>query len=109
MSRRSARWRPIIEQAAAKNGVLANLVDRAGTSVMGHRHGHGRDNHDDHGVPTEQGPTIGLHGQLIIGEGPIYLSPFPMFMSEPTHGWRRVPAVGAAVVRGGLADDDSRR
>jgi hypothetical protein len=40
------------------------------------------DPHGGHGGHGE-GPTFGSHGQLIIGEGPIYLSHLPMFMFNP--------------------------
>ena len=47
---------------------------------MDHQHGHGN-NHP--GEPTQLGPSFGSHGQLLVGEGPIYLSHLPMFMFDP--------------------------
>jgi hypothetical protein len=46
------------------------------------------DSHEDHGGHHHGGeddkrPTLGSHGQLIVGEGPIYLSHLPMFMFNP--------------------------
>lgn len=40
------------------------------------------DAHHDHGGHGA-GPTFGGHGQLMVGEGPIYLSHLPMFMFDP--------------------------
>jgi hypothetical protein len=42
---------------------------------MDHEHG------EHH--PGDGGPTFDMHGQLIVGEGPIYLSHLPMFMFDP--------------------------
>ena len=45
---------------------------------MSAEHEH-HDHHDDHG--SEAPPTMGTHGMLLFGSGPIYLSHLPMFGS----------------------------
>ena len=45
---------------------------------------HGGHGGHQSGEPVDTGPTFGSHGQLIVGEGPIYLSHLPMFMFNPS-------------------------
>jgi hypothetical protein len=37
--------------------------------------------HDHHQPPEQPGPPIGVHGMLLVGEAPVYLSHLPMFMA----------------------------
>jgi hypothetical protein len=50
--------------------------------------------------PDDPGNSIGIHGMLLVGEGPIYLSHLPMFM--PRHNYQ-------VILRVTLEDDVTRK